>query len=145
MRVMRSTRPPPSPALRLARRSWKLLHVDSPRAIDLADRALALAVAQEDRTAEGWACLSRGFHLLYFSTPDAAAPELTRSQACFDATGERAGHILARAGLARGLWRAGHFGASLEQVLPLRDEGLRVLAPDQRGLLLNTIAGCYSA
>ncbi|MGE4051565.1 MAG: diguanylate cyclase, partial [Piscinibacter sp.] len=30
-------------------------------------------------------------------------------------------------------------------VLPLRDEGVRVLRHEQRGVLLNTIAGCYSA
>ena len=29
-------------------------------------------------------------------------------------------------------------------MLPLRDEGLRVLKHDERGMLLNTIAGCYS-
>jgi hypothetical protein len=30
-------------------------------------------------------------------------------------------------------------------VLPLRDEGLAVLRHEQRAVLLNTIAGCYSA
>ena len=30
-------------------------------------------------------------------------------------------------------------------MLALRDEGLAVLRHEQRGLLLNTIAGCYSA
>src|SRR4029077_13015268 len=32
-----------------------------------------------------------------------------------------------------------------EQVLPLREEGLQVLQHEQRGVMLNTIAGCYSA
>lgn len=138
-------RPPISGALRQARQAWRLLHVDSRRAIALADKALARALAEGDQPAEGWARLSRGFHLLYFATPEAAAPELEHAQACFDATGNRAGHLLAATGLARGLWRAGHFGESLAKALALRDEGLKVLGPDQRGILLNTIAGCYSA
>ena len=29
-------------------------------------------------------------------------------------------------------------------MLPLRDEALRILKHDERGMLLNTIAGCYS-
>lgn len=140
-----SPRTPTSTALRLARKAWTLQQVDSQRAIALADKALALALAGSDGTAEGWARLSRGFHLLYFATPEAAEPELTLARHCFDLAGDRAGHILAGAGLARALWRAGRFGQALQQVLPLRDEGLRVLRNDQRGMLLNTIAGCYSA
>ncbi len=147
MSVMRSSpaRTPTSAALRLARESWALQHIDSQRAIARAERALAQALATGDVAAEGWARLSRGFHLLYFDTPDAAAPELTHARRCFDATGDRAGHLLAGTGLARGLWRAGRFRDALALALPLRDEGLRVLRLDQRGLLLNTIAGCYSA
>ena len=53
--------------------------------------------------------------------------------------------MLAGTGLARCLWREGQFAASLDQVLPLREEGLQVLRHEQRGVLLNTIAGCYSA
>ena len=30
-------------------------------------------------------------------------------------------------------------------MLPLREEGLQVLRHEQRGVMLNTIAGCYSA
>ena len=135
----------PSAALRMARRSWKLQHVDSRRAIAWADKALARALDSGDVATEGWARLSRGFHLLYFTSPDEAAPELQHAQRCFAATGDRAGHVLASAGLARGLWQAGRFRESLEQVLPLRDEGLRVLRRDQRGVLMSAIAGCYSA
>ena len=138
-------RSPAPGALRLARQAWRLLHVDSQRAIDCAEKALARALAQGDVLAEGWARLARGIHLLYFATPGAAAPELQEARRCFDAAGDRAGHLLAATGLARGLWRAGRFEASLAQALALRDEGLRVLRPDQRGILLNTIAGCYSA
>ena len=136
---------PISPALRLARKSWKLQHIDARRAIAIAEKALARALAAADAAAEGWARLSRGYHLLYFATPSEAAPELTLAQSCFDATQDRAGHVLAAAGLARGLWRAGQFREALALALSLRDEGLRVLRHDQRSVLLNTIAGCYSA
>lgn len=134
-----------SNALRLARQAWRLLHVDSRRAIDCAEKALARALAQGDVPAEGWARLARGIHLLYFATPGAAAPELEAAKRCFDAAGDRTGHLLAATGLARGLWRSGRFEASLAAALALRDEGLRVLRPEQRGILLNTIAGCHSA
>ena len=67
------------------------------------------------------------------------------AQQQFESLDDRAGHILAGTGLARCLWREGRFAASLEQVLPLREEGLQVLQHEQRGVLLNTIAGCYSA
>ena len=43
------------------------------------------------------------------------------------------------------MWREGRVREALAAVLPLRDEGVRVLRHDQRGVLLNTIAGCYSA
>jgi diguanylate cyclase (GGDEF)-like protein len=148
------TSPPPqrsvpapraSEALRLARQAWKLLHVDSARAIALAEQALAKAVARQDAPAEGWARLARGFHLIYFARPTVAAPELRAAQAVFERLGDGAGRILAQTGLARGLWRAGRYDESLQLVLALRDEGLALLRHEQRGLLLNTIAGCYSA
>lgn len=129
----------------MARQAWRLLHVDSARAIALADAALAKALARGDAMGGAWARLARGFHLLYFARPRHAAPELKAAQRLFDAQGDRAGHILARTGLARGLWREGRYDESLELVLALRDEGMAVLRHEQRGLLLNTIAGCYSA
>ncbi|WP_295647200.1 diguanylate cyclase [uncultured Methylibium sp.] len=134
-----------SEAVSLARQAWRLLHLDAARAITLADRALAVAQAHGDAAGEGWARLARGFHLLYFARPRDAAPELRAAQKAFDAVGDRAGHVLARTGLARGLWREGRFDESLDAVLALRDEGMQVLRHDQRGVLLNTIAGCYSA
>ena len=67
------------------------------------------------------------------------------AQQIFERLGDRSGRILAQTGLARGLWREGRYDESLQLVLPLRDEGLAVLRHEQRGLLLNTIAGCYSA
>ncbi|MES2957166.1 MAG: GGDEF domain-containing protein [Pseudomonadota bacterium] len=135
----------PSEPLRLAQRAWKLLHLDSARAIALADQALAKAQERGDSAAEAWARLARGFHLLYFARPRIAAPELRAALRLFDAEGDRAGHVLACTGLARGLWREGRYEASLAAALALRDEGLQVLRNDQRGVLLNTIAGCYSA
>ncbi len=144
---MRPTRQPAAAAeaLRLARRAWRLLNLDSGLAIELAERALGLAAASGEQGAQGWARLPRGYHLLYFATPAEAMAELTRAQRCFDAVGDRAGHILACAGQARALWRDGRFADAIAQVLPLRDEGLQVLKNEQRGVLLNTIAGCYSA
>ncbi|HJW12256.1 MAG TPA: diguanylate cyclase [Albitalea sp.] len=138
-------RSPSSAALRLARKSWKLQHLDSAQAIALAEQALTRAQGSADVNAEAWARLSRGYHLMYYATPREAMPELAQAQALFDATHDRAGHILAGAGAARCLWRGGKFAESLQRVLPLRGEGLRVLKHDERGILLNTIAGCYSA
>ncbi|HEY2927534.1 tetratricopeptide repeat-containing diguanylate cyclase, partial [Piscinibacter sp.] len=138
-------RSPTSAALRLARKSWKLQHLDSSQAIALAEQALVRAIAGADVAAEAWARLSRGFHLMYYATPGEAAPELAHAQRLFDATLDRAGRILAGAGMARCLWREGKFRESLDRVLPLRGEGLRLLQHDERGILLNTIAGCYSA
>jgi diguanylate cyclase (GGDEF)-like protein len=134
-----------SHALRLAQRAWKLLHIDSALAIDLADRALDKARARGDAAGEGWARLARGFHLIYFARPRHAAPELRAAQQLFERLGDSAGRILAQTGIARGLWRQGRYDDALQLVLALRDEGLAVLRHDQRGLLLNTIAGCYSA
>ncbi|MEO8124030.1 MAG: GGDEF domain-containing protein [Burkholderiales bacterium] len=141
----KSTRPSVSTALRMARKAWTLQHVDSPKSITLAKTALARALDQGDAAAEGWARLVRGFHCLYFTTPAEAEPELSRAKACFDPSADRAGFILADAGLARGLWRSGRSREALQQVLALRDKGLQILRRDLRGILLNTIAGCYSA
>ena len=128
-------------ALRLAQQAWKLLHIDSARAIGLADEALAKALARRDAAGEGWARLARGFHLIYFARPRVAAPELRAAQNIFERLDDASGRILAQTGLARGLWREGRYDESLQLVLALRDEGLAVLRHEQRGLLLNTIAG----
>ncbi|HEU5295404.1 MAG TPA: tetratricopeptide repeat protein, partial [Burkholderiaceae bacterium] len=129
----------------MARKAWQLLHQDSTRSIELAREALQVAQAHDDVAGQAWARLAIGYHLLYFGTPADAALELTAAQSQFEALDDRAGHILAGTGLARCLWREGRFAASLEQVLPLREPGLQVLQHEQRGVLLNTIAGCYSA
>jgi diguanylate cyclase (GGDEF)-like protein len=133
-----------SSAWRLARRSWRLLYSDSQGCIAAAGRAFAQAVTRGDRAAEGLARLTRGFHLIWYATPTEARQELNEAQRCFGAVADRAGQLLAEVGLARCAWREGEYSAALQRVLPLRDEGLRVLKHDQRGMLLSTIAGCYS-
>ena len=104
-----ASRPRASEATRLAKRAWKALHLDSARAIEWADQALMLALARQDSCAESWARLARGFHLLYFARPRDAEPELSAAARLFEARGDRAGQVLARTGLARGLWREGRF------------------------------------
>ena len=56
-------------------------------------------------------------------------PSSARRTTASTASGDRAGYILAGTGLARCLWREGKFAAALDQVLPLRDEGLQRAAP----------------
>lgn len=133
----------PSRALRLARQAWRLLHVDSARAIALAEQAAALA--GDDAAAAAWAALARGYHLLYFATPADSIDVLADARERCSRNGDRAGALLAAAGLARAAWRDGRFRDALSQALALRDEGRRVLRGEARGILLNTIAGCYSA
>lgn len=135
----------PAKGARLARKAWQLLHLDSSRAITLAREALDAATRSVDLAGQAWARLAIGYHLLYFGTPQEAAHELRLAHELGTHLKDDAARILAAAGLARCLWREGRFAESLEQVLPLRDEGLRVLQHEQRGVLLNTIAGCYSA
>jgi diguanylate cyclase (GGDEF)-like protein len=137
--------PAPSSALRQARRAWNLLQVDSAQARARAQKALDAAEDCAEAAAEGWARLTLGYHQLYYATAAQAARELRRAQACFERCGDRAGHILAGAGIARSLWRQGRVQDALRQVLPLRDEGLKLLRHEQRAVLLNAIAGCYSA
>jgi diguanylate cyclase (GGDEF)-like protein len=146
MRLMSpvKARAPATAALRLARRSWRFLYSDSQRCIATAEQAFERAAQRGDLAAQGWARLSRGFHLIWYATPQEAMDELDQAQRCFEAVHSRSGQLLAEVGLARCGWRDGQFRASLERVLPLRDEGLRILKHDELGMLLATIAGCYS-
>ncbi len=143
--LMATKRPPPSPAMRLARRAWNALHVDSTLARSLAERAVECAQRASDTAAEGWGRLALGFHLLYYATAGEAAEQLRRSQACFDRVGDRPGHLIAGAGVVRSLWRQGRAQEALDMALPLRDRGVHVLKHEQLGVLLNAVAGCYSA
>ena len=135
----------PSAALRNARRAWRLLHQDAPASLDLAQRALARSLQTADVPAQAWARLALGFHHLYFASPDEASEQLTRARGAFDDLSDRVGQLLACVGQARALWRSGRADEALALLLPLRDEGLRLLRHEQRGVLLNAIAGCYSA
>ena len=138
------SRPASSGALRLARRSWRLQYRDSAQSIALAEQACARAVAGRDIEAESWARLTRGFHRMRYATPAEAEDELAAAQRCFETTQDSAGHMLASVGIARCWWLQGRHREALELTLPLRGEGLRVLREEERGMLLNTIAGCYS-
>ncbi len=138
-------RPSDTGSLRLARRAWRLLHLDAGECLRLAERALQQARARQDTRAETWALLTRGFHRLYFGLPADALAELKQAEQGFAALGERPGQILSSAGMARALWRSGQVQQALELLLPLRDEGVRLLKHEQRGVLLNALAGCYSA
>lgn len=132
-------------ALRLARRAWRLLHLDAAECLRLAERALQQAQARQDAPAEAWALLTRGFHRLYFDAPAEAMAELKEAEQGFAVLADRPGQILASAGMARALWRSGQVQQALDLLLPLRDEGVRLLKHEQRGVLLNAIAGCHSA
>lgn len=139
-----ATPPNRSRAMRLARRAWRALYTDSRGCIDDAGAALELGLRSGDLQAQGWALLTQGFHRIWYDTPGEAMQVLQRAQACFAGADERPAQLLAQIGLARASWRAGAFRESLEAALALRDEGLRLLQRDERGMLLNTIAGCYS-
>ena len=139
-----NARAPTTAALRLARRSWRFLYSDSQRCYATAQQAFERAVRRGDLEAQGWARLARGFHLIWYATPQEAMDELNGAQRCFESVRCRPGQLLAEVGLARCGWRDGQFRASLERVLPLRDEALRILKHDELGMLLATIAGCYS-
>ena len=78
------------------------------------------------------AALAR-IHLLYFGTPAEAAPELEAAQHCFDLAGDRRASARRHRSGARAVALPGRFAESLDRALALRDEGLRVLRPDQRG------------
>ena len=143
-RMADKPRASPSAPLLLARKSWRLLYSDSQRCIATASQAFERGLRRGDLAAQGWARLARGFHLIWYATPQEAMPELVEAQRCFAALDDRAGQLMAEVGVARCGWREGQFRSSLERVLPLRDEGLRILEHDGRGMLLATIAGCYS-
>ncbi len=134
-----------SAALRQARRAWQMLYSDSRRCVELADQALARAEERGDAAAAGRARLARGYHMIWYATPAEAMAELQAAKASLNAVADRAGVLVAEIGVARALWREGKARESLEHVMPLRDEALRLLAREERGLLLNTIAGCHSA
>lgn len=134
-----------TPALRLAHRAWRRLHLHADEARQLAGRAAQRAKADGDAHGAARAELVSAFHQLYFGQPEIAAGRLATVARELDALGDRAGDILAHVGRARALWRGGQAQAALDLLMPLRDEGLHLLGPSQRAVLLNAIAGCHSA
>jgi len=135
---------PLSAAARQARTAWRLQYRDSRESLRRAEQACARALATADPLAEGWARLTRGVHLLRYGPRTDAESDLKRALACFDALGDAAGNILTRAWIARALLLEGRSSEALDELLPLREPGLRVLKEDERGMLLNNIAGCHS-
>ncbi len=134
-----------SPAHRLAQRAWRCLHGDAGEALQLTERAAARASADNDALGAAWAQLVLGFHRLYFAAPALAHELLQATRERFALLGARDGEILAAAGHARALWRLGRVREAQALLMPLRDEGLQCLRAEQRGVLLNAIAGCWSA
>jgi len=145
MKPLRAPRKPPiSAALRLARRAWKLQYNDSRESLVVAEQANARAQELGDSTAEGWARLTRGLHCLRYGPRVEATADLARAQECFAAVQDTAGSILTRAWVARAMLLEGRAQEALEMLLPLREPGLRLLKDEERGMLLNNIAGCHS-
>jgi len=134
-----------SAALRHARRGWRLQYLDSARALALAERALALGESSGDRHAVAWARLVRGLHLMRGAPAAQAAVELQAALAVAIEAGDRGAQILAEVGLARCDLNADRPRQALARILPLRTEGLRALRDLGRTMLLNGIAGCFSA
>jgi diguanylate cyclase (GGDEF)-like protein len=134
-----------SPALRHARRGWRLQFLDAAGALALAERALQLAAEDGDLRARCWARLVRGLHLMRTASAAEASGELQAAQAAAIACGDRSAQILAEVGLARCEINTDRAQAALARLLPLRSEGLRLLRHLGRAMLLNGIAGCFSA
>jgi diguanylate cyclase (GGDEF)-like protein len=140
----RARQPAPA-ALRRARQAWKLQYSDSARSLALAEQALAAAKAGRNAAAEGWARLSLGhWRLRHAATADALA-ELQAAERCFSRSGDRRGEIMALVGQARCHWRQGQVREPLSHVMALRNEAMRVLNREERSMMLNVIAGCYSS
>ncbi len=138
------TVPPATWALKQARRAWRLQYVDSSASIALAKQAHERAIATRDEEAEGWAELTSGFHAMRYVSPAQGLPMLEHARQLFENLGDRHGVLVAIVGIARCWWAQGRNSESLDLLLPLRAEGLKILTQEERGLLLNSIAGCYS-
>ena len=130
-------------ALRLARRAWRIQYLDSHASITLANLALAKAAADDD-LARAWAQLASGYHTMRYLSPAQGLPLLDAALAIFSRLTDRHGEIIATVCIARCWWMQGRNDEALELLLPLRAEGLAVLVQEERGMLLNGIAGCYS-
>jgi diguanylate cyclase (GGDEF)-like protein len=132
-------------ALRRARRAWRVQYRDSAGSLALAEQALAGALAGRDAEAEGWARLALGLYRMRYATPAEALIELEVAERCFALTGDRRGEIIALVGQARCHWRQGRVREPLSQMMALRNEAMRLLDREERSMMLNVIAGCYSS
>jgi len=142
---MASARNRPSIALRHARQAWRLQYLDAARALGLAERALALCAQDDDPAARAWALLVRALERVRGTRPAEAMDVFHAAQAAALQAGDRSAQILAEVGLARCELNADRPREALARILPLRIEGLRVLRHLGRAMLLNGIAGCFSA
>ncbi len=139
--------PPPSragPALRLARRAWRLQYRDSAQSLALAERALAMGDRLGDASAVAWARLAQAYHHMRYGPMPVALREFRAARRGFARLGDERGQMLADVGVARCTWRQGRLHEALDIVLPLRDRGMALLRHEERGMLLNSIAGCCS-
>jgi tetratricopeptide (TPR) repeat protein len=93
----------------------------------------------------GWALLVQGFYRIRHSAPATAMETLIAAQHHLASAGDTGAVILADVGMARCELNSGRHRAALARLLPHRAEGLRLLRDQERAMLLNGIAGCYSA
>jgi diguanylate cyclase (GGDEF)-like protein len=140
-----TSRPAVTAALRRARRAWKVQYRDSAGSLALAEQALAGALAGRDPEAEGWARLALGLYRMRYTTPAEALVELEAAERCFVLTRDRRGEIIALVGQARCHWRLGRVREPLSQMMALRNEAMHLLDREERSMMLNVIAGCYSS
>ncbi len=128
----------------IARHAWRLQYQDSTRSLAMAEDALARAARRGDLAAEGWARLARGLYLMRYATSAQSLVELDLARRCFRQVADRSGELLVEVGMARCEWLQGAARTSLEHVMGVRDEALRILPQAERAMMLNVIAGCHS-
>ncbi len=131
-------------ALRQARRAWRTQYADSTASHALARQALERATASGDHVARAWALLTCGFHTMRYVAPAKGLPMFETAQQIFEDLADQRGQVIATIGKARCRWMQGRSRESLELLLPLRSDGMGALTHDERGMLLNAIAGSYS-
>ena len=131
-------------ALREARRAWRIQYLDSSASIALARVSLARAIATGDDHAHAWSQLTIGYHNMRYVAPAEGLTSLELARQIFDKMAHRRGLIVATVGIARCGWMQSRNREALDLLMPLRAEGLSELAEEERGMLLNGIAGCYS-
>ena len=142
--VIAAKRSAVSRALREARRAWRIQYLDSSASIALARASLARAIATDDEHAHAWSLLTTGYHNMRYVAPADGLSLLESARQMFDKLGDRRGLIVSTVGIARCWWMQSRNREALDLLIPLRAEGLSELVEEERGMLLNGIAGCYS-